>query len=174
MNFIGKVFRVLFSWLGLVMRWIAGCRVRFCGLNMVSLGATVRTKGKNAQITIGTKSAVRRGAEIHAANGLIRLGNNVFINRNSMLIAHKQITVDDGTTIGPGVYIYDHDHDGNGGYVSEPVTIGKNVWIGAGTIILKGVNIGDGSVIAAGSVITKDIPSGTKIVQKRISEMKPV
>ena len=39
-----------------------------------------------------------------------------------------------------------------------PITIGKNVWIGAGVIVLPGVNIGDNSVIGAGSVVTKDIP----------------
>ena len=39
-----------------------------------------------------------------------------------------------------------------------PVTIGKNVWLGAGVIVLPGVHIGDHSVIGAGSVVTKDIP----------------
>ena len=39
-----------------------------------------------------------------------------------------------------------------------PINIGKNVWIGAGVIVLPGVNIGDNSVIGAGSVVTKDIP----------------
>ena len=39
-----------------------------------------------------------------------------------------------------------------------PVRIGKNVWIGAGAIVLPGVTIGDHSVIGAGSVVTKDIP----------------
>jgi len=36
--------------------------------------------------------------------------------------------------------------------------IGRDVWIGANTIIMTGVKIGDGSIIAAGSVVTKDIP----------------
>ena len=42
---------------------------------------------------------------------------------------------------------------------TQPVYIGKNVWIGLGSIILKGVTIGDGAIIAAGSVVTKDVPS---------------
>ena len=41
-----------------------------------------------------------------------------------------------------------------------PITVGNNVWIGAGTIVLGGVTIGDNTVIGAGSVVTKDIPSG--------------
>ena len=44
------------------------------------------------------------------------------------------------------------------------VHIGKNVWIGAGTVILPGVSIGDNSVIGAGAIVTKDIPSNVVAV----------
>jgi acetyltransferase-like isoleucine patch superfamily enzyme len=40
----------------------------------------------------------------------------------------------------------------------EPVILEDNVWIGAGTTILKGTCIGENSIIGAGSVVTKDIP----------------
>ncbi|WP_304522377.1 DapH/DapD/GlmU-related protein [Bacteroides sp. GM023] len=40
-----------------------------------------------------------------------------------------------------------------------PVTIGKNVFIGARSIVMKGVTIGDGVVIGAGSVVTKNVPA---------------
>ncbi len=46
---------------------------------------------------------------------------------------------------------------------TAPVIIGKNVWIGAGAIILPGVTIGDFSVVAAGAVVTKDVPSGVMV-----------
>ena len=38
------------------------------------------------------------------------------------------------------------------------ITVGDDVWIGYGTIILSGVTIGHGAIIAAGSLVTKDIP----------------
>jgi len=40
----------------------------------------------------------------------------------------------------------------------KEIRIGRNVWIGANTIVLKGVTIGDNSIIGAGSVVVKDIP----------------
>lgn len=40
-----------------------------------------------------------------------------------------------------------------------PITIGDNVWIGGGAIVLPGVTIGDNSVVGAGSVVTKSIPA---------------
>jgi maltose O-acetyltransferase len=40
------------------------------------------------------------------------------------------------------------------------VHIGRNVWIGAGAIILPGVSIGDDALIGAGSVVTRDVPAG--------------
>lgn len=41
----------------------------------------------------------------------------------------------------------------------QPVAIGKNVFIGARSIIMKGVTICDGAVVGAGSVVTKDVPA---------------
>jgi acetyltransferase-like isoleucine patch superfamily enzyme len=45
--------------------------------------------------------------------------------------------------------------------VMGPITVGSNVYFGAGVIVLPGVTIGDDVVIGAGSVVTKDVPSGT-------------
>ncbi len=43
--------------------------------------------------------------------------------------------------------------------IAKPITIGNNVWIGAGSTILAGVEIGDNTVIGAGSVVKKSIPA---------------
>ena len=57
---------------------------------------------------------------------------------------------------------------------TAPVIIGKNVWIGGGTIILPGVTIGDNTVIGAGSVVTKDIPADTIAYGNPCKFIKPM
>ena len=47
--------------------------------------------------------------------------------------------------------------------IIAPISIGKNVFIGAKAIILPGVNISDNSIVAAGSIVTKDIPSNVVV-----------
>lgn len=44
------------------------------------------------------------------------------------------------------------------------IYIGRNVWIGAGAVILPGVTIGENTVIGAGSVVNKDIPANVVAV----------
>ena len=46
---------------------------------------------------------------------------------------------------------------------AKPITVGNNVWFGAGVHVMPGVTIGNDVVIAAGSVVTKDIPSGVVV-----------
>ncbi|GEM_PF-282169 len=45
------------------------------------------------------------------------------------------------------------------GVKTEQVVIGKNVWIGANSVILPGVKIGNNSVIGAGSTVIEDVPA---------------
>ena len=45
------------------------------------------------------------------------------------------------------------------GVETEQVVVGKNVWIGANSVILPGITIGDNSVIGAGSTIIGDVPA---------------
>lgn len=63
-----------------------------------------------------------------------------------------------------------HPEDPRSG-VNKPVVIEDNVWIGINVIILKGVTIGRNSFIGAGSVVTKDIPANVVAVG---SPCKPV
>lgn len=105
----------------------------------------------------------------------IYFGNNCEVNMNCTFLDDNKIIIGDNALIAPNVQIYTAFHPLNAidrfGEIKEdgtfefcktqtaPVTIGDNVWIGGGVIILPGVTIGDNVVIGAGSVVTKDIPS---------------
>ncbi|MBP5615893.1 MAG: sugar O-acetyltransferase, partial [Alphaproteobacteria bacterium] len=58
--------------------------------------------------------------------------------------------------------------------IPQPVKIGKNVLIGANSILLSGVTIGDNSVVGAGSVVTKDIPANTIAVGNPAKVIKKI
>ena len=138
--------------------------IYFNGYHKISLHAHLR-RSDAGKIKIGENAVIREFTLVDAVGGRVSLGKNVFINRNTMIVSKDRITIGDDVSIGPNVCIYDHDHDihNRGNFVSDPVIIGNNVWIGAGVIILRGTVIGDDAVIGAGTVIKKDIVSGMKV-----------
>jgi maltose O-acetyltransferase len=96
----------------------------------------------------------------------IRIGRDAFLNFNCVILDVAAVTIGDGAQIGPAVQIYAADHPRDpaeraaGLELGRPVSIGRNVWIGGGAIILPGVTIGDDAIIGAGSVVTRDVPAG--------------
>ena len=96
----------------------------------------------------------------------VSLGDGVFINFNCVILDTCPVTIGAGTLVGPGVQFYAATHPVDpavrrGGLESgAPITVGENVWIGGGVILLAGVTIGNDSVIGAGSVVTRSVPAG--------------
>src|SRR5690625_1518908 len=94
----------------------------------------------------------------------IKLGKNVFVNANSYFMDGNMITIGDNTFIGPNCGFYTNTHPENvelrnqGIEKALPITIEKNVWIGASVSVMPGVTIGEGSIIGAGSTVTRNIP----------------
>ena len=95
----------------------------------------------------------------------VHFGKKIYANFNLTLVDDTHIYVGDFTKFGPNVTVDSATHPimpelrENGCQYNLPVKIGKNCWIGAGSIILPGVTIGDNTVIGAGSIVTKDIPA---------------
>ncbi len=93
------------------------------------------------------------------------VGDYFFANHNCQILDGGKVTFGDHVFIAPNCLFTTAEHAldvkqrNEGLEVALPITIGNNVWIGAGVIVLGGVTIGDNTVIGAGSVVTQDIPS---------------
>lgn len=149
------------------------------GKNVIVNGA-LSLHGDYGAIQIGDNTIINSGHAYNPSGGFCKTllvanhGGHIVIHNhvgisNSAITAHEKVEIGEYTQIGVGVRVYDTDfHSVNWqdrmqhpeiGIQTATVSIGKHVFIGAGSIILKGVSIGDGSVIAAGSVVTKSVPS---------------
>jgi maltose O-acetyltransferase len=95
----------------------------------------------------------------------IAIGPRTFVNYQLTALDVAPIRIGADCQIGPGVQLLTPTHPIEPGprrekwESAEPITIGDNVWLGGGVIVLPGVRIGDDSVIGAGAVVTGDIPA---------------
>ena len=100
----------------------------------------------------------------------ISVGKRFFANFNFTVLDEAPVTIGDDCFIGPNVSIYTACHSTDPTERNSrrewalPVRIGDNVWIGGSVTILPGVTIGDNVSIGAGSVVVNDIPSNTVAV----------
>lgn len=115
----------------------------------------------------------RNAALCGTAKDSIRLGYASAVGAGSTVSG--EVTIGRYCSIGARVSIHSKYHPMNkastyinsqflGGLMSESeacrhISIGSDVWVGDGAIILRGVTIGDGSVIGANAVVTKDVPA---------------
>lgn len=110
---------------------------------------------------------------IHAGVYLFRLqhatfGDNVSVHPMCYLDATGGLAIGSDVSIAHGASILttEHDYTRPGGTIRDApvtcaaVTIGDDVWIGAGARILAGVRIGTHAVVGAGAVVTRDVLSG--------------
>ncbi|MFD5799984.1 sugar O-acetyltransferase [Streptomyces sp. NPDC127020] len=117
------------------------------------------------------------GAEAHVRPPLyvdygsnITIGARTFVNCNLTALDVAAITIGEDCQIGPSVQLLTPTHPLEPGprrdklEAALPITIGDNVWLGGGAIVLPGVTIGDNSVIGAGAVVTKDVPANVVAV----------
>lgn len=129
------------------------------------LGTNIRINSSKWANIIGGST---RTSIIVRKNASLIIGDNVSISNSSIYCTNK-IIIGDYVMIGGSCKIWDSDFhplnpierksNPNTNFISKPIFIGDSVFIGGGSIILKGVTIGENSIIGAGSVVSKDIPS---------------
>ena len=100
----------------------------------------------------------------------ITIGAGTFINYNLTALDVAPITIGQDCQIGPNVQLLTPTHPiaaqprRDKLEAALPISIGDNVWLGGGAIVLPRVTIGDNSVIGAGSVVTRDVPANVVAV----------
>lgn len=94
-----------------------------------------------------------------AAIDMLKIGNNVYINSNSLLMARGGITIKDDVLIAANVQLLSNNHDEYERQIltCKPIHIKKGAWIWAGASILPGVTIGKYAIVGAGAIVTKDV-----------------
>lgn len=142
----------------------------------------VDRRAPNSYVEIGQGCQVHGGLITETDSSRIIIGNNVFIGGGGTVIdCALSVSVADDVLISYGCIISDSDNHSvrysirkndlkdwrDGGRhdwtttVTKPVVIGRGVWIGARSIILKGVELGEGVIVGAGSVVTRSMPPYT-------------
>lgn len=140
--------------------------------------------GHDATVQIGSFNQNRENVYMGIiGNGMLVIGNHCFFNINSSITCAEKIEIGNNCKFGNNLVIVDHDHnfrangvyfDENPEFISSPISIGNNVWVGANVTILRGSVIGDDCVIGAGSIVCGKIPSKSVFVQKRENIIREV
>jgi acetyltransferase-like isoleucine patch superfamily enzyme len=145
------------------------------------LGRTARIRngfGDSSRIVVGPHTHVNGELFLFANGGQITLGEWCYVGEGSRIWSSGSVKIGNRVNISHSVNIFDslthpmraadrhqqiktiltQGHPREISLGERPVTICDDVWLGAGSIILRGVTIGEGAIIGAGSVVTKDVP----------------
>ena len=137
----------------------------------VARRSTIRVTG-GGSIRIGRHCEIHDYAMLMTYGGNIELGDHCSVNPFSIIYGHGNVRIGSGVRIAAHTVIIPANHnlgaDGlplhMAGVTGKGITIGDDVWIGAGVRILDGVEIGHHAVIGAGSVVTASIPANATAV----------
>lgn len=109
----------------------------------------------------------------------IHFGPGCFVNYGAVFLDVAEINIGAGTQIGPYVQILTADHPrdaaerATGTEWGRPVTLGTNVWIGGGAILLPGITVGDDGIIGAGAVVTRNVAAGATVAGNPARPLRP-
>ena len=161
--------------IGQRVNWGGGVPLIY-GAGTIDIGDRV-SFGKNQVWVVGFK-----GFE----DARLKIEKNSTVNFGCLISVASSVYIGENCRIAGGVQIYDNNSHpidymarrDNGGYLTESdvksVHIGDDVWLGTGSIIMKGVNIGNGAIVAAKAVVTKDVPAHTIVAGNPAKVVKKI
>lgn len=110
----------------------------------------------------------------------ISVGDYFYSNHNLIITDGAKVTFGDNVFIAPNCCFTTAEHALDpemrkaGIEIAKPITVGSNVWIGAGSTVLAGAVIGDNTVIGAGSVVKGEIPANVIAVGVPCKVLRPI
>jgi acetyltransferase-like isoleucine patch superfamily enzyme len=170
------------------MYWTAFYRV-FGRLVFTRLGKGVVFEGwvdipqKGGKIVSGDDVRICRLVEFSVPpGGQLVVEDGVFIGRGVMMSVQSRVGIGRNTMVAEFVSIHDNDHIFSDpdlaierqGFVSEPLEVGANCWIGAKAVLLRRSGMGNHCVLGAGAVLTKRLPSGIKAAGVPAAPLAPM
>lgn len=127
---------------------------------------------------------VSRGVQVKSKGGPIKIGRNVTLGDNSLVVSQSGISIDDGAGVATGCQImggtfqmseFSRPATQRTSFSAGPIAIKSGAWLATGVIVLDAVQIGENAIISAGSVVTRSVAART-IAQgnpaKKIFEMR--
>jgi acetyltransferase-like isoleucine patch superfamily enzyme len=122
------------------------------------------------RLVIGDHVRIKENVWLACYGGDIQIGDYALVGRNCVIHGHGGVSIGDWSMLGSNIMVVSANHVFWGaasdvpfqsrGFTLEPVTIGRNVWIGSNAVILGGVTIEADVVLGAGSVVTKSLAGG--------------
>lgn len=138
--------------------------VYFCGKKYALIGK---------KLTIG--HACRFDLQNTKKSKSLIIGDNCEFGDNVHIVSHEYVVIGNNVLIASKVFISDVSHGAYKGeeqsnpltspnsreLITQPVSIGDNVWIGENVVVLSGSKIGNGSIIGANSLVNSNIPENS-------------
>ena len=146
----------------------------FIGSNVRIASGLTLIAGKASTVIIENGVIIRNNSYIKIRNNaILTLKANSYLGPGSQLFCANAIIIAENVLIGPECILIDYNHDWSpeegvrrNKEASKPITLEKNVWLGARVIVVAGTQIEENSLIAAGLTVSKTIPKGTKYLGK--------
>jgi acetyltransferase-like isoleucine patch superfamily enzyme len=115
----------------------------------------------DGKIDIGDEVVLETGCYLNAHGGRITIGTHAFIGVRAVIQGKGNVSIGPDAMLGPHVQVHSSDHGTRIGEtpfraqpdVATPVTIGRNVWIGANSVLLRGTDLAPGTIVGANSIV---------------------
>lgn len=112
------------------------------------VGSFTKIKASEGRLSLGRRGGIATSCFLSAGTADIHIGDNFICGPNVNIVGHN----------------YRHDqldrHLEDQGVTSQGITIGDNVWTGAGSTVTDGCSIGNNTIVVANSLVNGRYPSG--------------